>query len=308
MKFAVMGSGGIGGYVGGRLAEAGESVAFVARGRHLEAMRRHGLRIESPFGDVSLPAVTATDDVAAIGPVDVVIFAVKLGDTDAAARALAPLIGATTRIVTLQNGIDGREMIARHVAAEKIATGSIYISAHIREPGVIASPGGARRMMIDRLGGDAMIGAFLASCERLIGLDTSGTDAIAPVIWRKFVTITAFAGITCLVRLPIGAIFDHPESAALLGDLVEENVAVAQAAGHDLGANAAAEILALFRGVPGSVKSSMLVDLEAGRPLELPWLSGRVLDLARAHGIDTPGTRAVVAALAPHVNGSGARR
>jgi 2-dehydropantoate 2-reductase len=135
MKIAVMGAGGIGGYVGGRLAQAGEAVHFIARGRNLEALRRGGLRIECPLGDATL-AVAATDDPASTGPVDLVLVAVKLGATDAAARRLAPLIGDKTRIVTLQNGIDAREMIARHVEEHRISAGSMYLSAVLREPGV----------------------------------------------------------------------------------------------------------------------------------------------------------------------------
>ena len=164
MKIAVVGAGGIGGYVGGRLAEAGESVHLVARGRHLEALRRNGLRIECPLGDVTLPGIEATDDPAEIGPVDVVVFAVKLGGTDAAARSLAPLIGGHTRIVTLQNGIDSKEMIARHVDETQIAAGCTYLSAHIREPGVIHAPGGAHGLIIDELSGDPAIAAFVRSC------------------------------------------------------------------------------------------------------------------------------------------------
>jgi 2-dehydropantoate 2-reductase len=152
MRIAVMGAGGVGGYIGGRLAETGESVHFVARGAHLEALRARGLTIESPSGDATLANVEASEDPAAIGPVDLVLFAVKLGGTDAAARALAPLIGAQTRIVTLQNGIDSKAMIARHVEERRIAAGSIYISAAIREPGVIHSP---RIRRVLRTGGGA---------------------------------------------------------------------------------------------------------------------------------------------------------
>ena len=305
MKIAVLGAGGIGGYVGGRLAEAGESVHLVARGTHLEALRRNGLRIECPLGDVTLPGIAATDDAAEIGPVDVIVFAVKLGGTDVAARSLAPLIGGHTRIVTLQNGIDSKEMIARHVDETQIAAGCTYLSAHIREPGVIHAPGGPHGLIIDELSGDPTIAAFVRACLVASGLEARATADIEHVLWEKFVTVVAFSGVTCLTRSPIGAVFAHPESVAFLRRLLAENLSVAAASGQGFAADRAEAIVALFRSLPGSTKSSMLVDLEAGRPLEMPWLSGRILVLARSFGRETPATAAVVAALVPHVEGAG---
>lgn len=305
MRVAVVGAGGIGGYVGGRLAEAGESVALVARGRHLDALRRNGLRLECPLGDVTLPGIEVTDDPAEVGPVDVVVFTVKLGAADVAARSLAPLIGGQTRIVTLQNGIDSKAIIARHVEATRIAAGCTYLSAHIREPGVIHAPGGAHGMTVDSLAEDPTIAAFVRACLRATGLEAGATADIERVLWEKFVTLVAFSGATCLMRSPIGVIFGHPESVAVLQDLVAESLTVARASGQDFGVDRAEAILAFFRSMPGSTRSSMLVDLEAGRPLEMPWLSGRMLALARSYGQPAPATAAVVAALAPHADGHG---
>ncbi|MFO1143120.1 MAG: 2-dehydropantoate 2-reductase [Amaricoccus sp.] len=303
MKVAVVGAGGIGGYVGGRLAEAGETVALVARGPHLEALRRDGLRIECPLGDVSLPGIKATDDPAEIGPVDIVIVTVKLGGTDAAAGALAPLLAAHTRVVSLQNGIDAKAMIARHVDARQVAAGCTYLSAHIRAPGVIHAPGGAHGMTVDGLSGDPAIGGFVQACLRATGLEAKATEDIDRVLWEKFVTLVAFSGATCLTRSPIGTVFAHPEAVGLLRALVVENLSVAAAAGQDFGPDRGDALIAFYRTLHGSTKSSMLVDLEAGRPLEMPWLSGRMLDLARSFGQQAPATAAVVAALAPHVEG-----
>ena len=308
MRIAVMGAGGIGGYVGARLAEAGEPVHFIARGAHLEALRRNGLRLECPLGDVTLAGVDATDDPAAIGPVDLVLVAVKLGATDAAAGALAPLIGRDTRVVTLQNGIDAREMIARHVEERRIAAGCTYLSASIREPGVIHAPGGPHRMTIDGLSGDPVIAAFVAACRRSIGLEAAVSDDIRRTLWDKFVTLVAFSGATCLARSPIGAVFETPETLAFLRRVVGENLAVAEGAGQGFAADKAESIVALFRGLPHATKSSMLIDLEAGKPLEMPWLQGRMLEIGRAQGIETPAISAVVAALAPHAGGRRAER
>ena len=152
MQIAIMGSGGVGGYVGARLAEAGEDVCFVARSAHLTAMRNRGLRVVSPYGDVYLPRVFATDTPAEIGVVDLVIFTVKTWDTDEAARGIGPLVGAQTRILTLQNGIDSVEAIQRHAPPGQVVGGIIYVPAAVSEPGVIASPGGPRRLVADRHG------------------------------------------------------------------------------------------------------------------------------------------------------------
>ena len=147
----------------------------------------------------------------------------------------------------------------------------------------------------------------MQSCLRATGLEARATADIEHVLWEKFVSVVAYSGATCLTRSPIGVVFAHPESVAFLRRLVAENLSVAAAAGQGFAADRAEAILALFRSIPGSTKSSMLVDLEAGRPLEMPWLSGRMLAFARSFGLQTPATAAVVAALAPHVEGVGPR-
>ena len=166
MRIAIMGSGGVGAYVGSRLQAAGEDVSFIARGAHLEAMRRDGLRIESPVHPLHLPSVRATENPSDIGPVDLIIFAVKLGDTETAARSLGPMIGEPTRILTLQNGIDSIGMIAPHVAGAQVRGGVIYVSAVIDRPGVIRSPGGLYMIVADAAKGDPVMAEFFAACAR----------------------------------------------------------------------------------------------------------------------------------------------
>lgn len=175
--------GGIRGYVGGQLAQAGESVVLIARGPHLDALGRRGLRIECPLGDMTLPEVEATGSTAELGPVDVAVFTVKLGGTEAAARSLALLIGRHTRVIPLQNGIDSKEALSRHVDAGAIAAGCTYLSAHVREPGVIHAPGGAHGMTIDGLGGDPTVAAFVDACRRAVGLEAKLTSEIDRVLW-----------------------------------------------------------------------------------------------------------------------------
>ena len=300
----MVGAGGIGGFVGARLAEAGETVGFVARGAHLAAMRQAGLRVESPVGNLHLPTVMATDDPSEIGPVDLVLFTVKLGDTATAAAALEPLLGEKTRIVTLQNGIDSRDMISRHVAAERIAAGCIYLSAAIKTPGVIGSPGGTGRIIVDSLGGDGAVAAFVAACNRTSGLEASATDAVSAALWEKLIALAAFSGITCLTRSPIGAVLKHPETVGFLKLMVAENVAVAAAEGEGSPPETPERLLRFFGNLAYETKSSMLIDLEAGKPLEVGWLAGRIVALGGAHAIATPGNAAVLAALAPHAKGN----
>ena len=304
MKIAVMGAGAIGGYVGGRLAEAGEEVHLVARGAHLDALRAAGLRIESPFGDVSLPDIHATNDPSEIGPVDIVLFTVKLVDTEIAASALMPLMKTGTRIVTLQNGIDSAEMISRHVPRDRIAEGIIYIGAQIKEPGVIANPGGVNRAVVDRMGDDPTLGAFFDACSRLKGIDIEPTGEPRKVVWQKFIALVAFSGVTCITRLPIGAVYEHPDSLEFMRTLLSENIDVANASGQDFSAADADSIVEFFRKQPYSQKSSMLMDLENGKPLELEWLSGRVHKLGMELGVPTPANTAVWAALCPWAKGA----
>ena len=303
MKIAVMGAGAVGGYVGGRLAEAGEEVHLIARGMHLDALRARGLTIETPLGDVSLPGIHATDDALDIGPVDIILFTVKLADTDAAAASLKPLMKPGTRIVTLQNGIDSAEMISRHVPRGQIAEGIIYIGPHIREPGVIAYPGGIHRAVVDGMGGDATMNAFFDVCSRLQGLDIVSTDEPRKTVWQKFIALVAFSGVTGITRLPVGAVYAHPDSLEFMRRLLSENISIANACGQDFAAEDADAVIELFGKQPYSQKSSLLIDLENGKPLELEWLSGRVHKLGAELGIETPANTAVWAALCPYAKG-----
>jgi 2-dehydropantoate 2-reductase len=303
VKIAVMGAGGIGGYLGGRLAEAGQQVHLVARGSHLAAIRANGLRIESAHGDAVIPDIHATAEPAEIGPVDLILFTVRLGDVDQAARALKPMVAARTKIVTLQNGIESKDMVGRHVDRAQIAAGVIYLPAFIQAPGVVFNPGGTRRMVVDRMGGDPVMADFFAACERAVGIDAEQTDDADKTVWGKFIDLTAFSGATSIARAPIGTVREHPETLAFLRQLLGEAIAVARAAGQDFDDAHADRTIQFFETLPHEQKSSMLVALEGGRPLELPWLSGKVRALGAEFGIPTPASAAVVAALAAYVDG-----
>jgi 2-dehydropantoate 2-reductase len=247
--------------------------------------------------------VTATDDPARIGVVDLIVFAVKLGDTEAAAQALAPLIGPGTRILTLQNGIDSVAMLTPFAGAAKVCGGVIYVSAVIDRPGVIRSPGGLHGIVADAAMGDSVMAAFAAACGRAEALDARLTDRIEGVIWEKFVTLTAISGSTSLLRANMGQILGHPEARAFYRQLLDEVLAVAHAAGHELRAGLADEIMARVARMPPSFRSSMSEDLERGKPLELPWLSGRVHALGQQLGVATPAHSAVYRGLVLYEHG-----
>jgi 2-dehydropantoate 2-reductase len=304
MRIAIMGSGAVGGYFGGRLAAAGEDVTFIARGAHLDALRRQGLRIVSPLGDAAVPQVQATDDPATIGPVDLVLFTVKLYDTEAAAEAIRPLIGPDTGVVTFQNGITGAEVLARKLGAEHVLGGVAKIAAVVAEPGVIRTTGTFAELIFGEL--DGRHSARVASLDAALGaagVEHVVSDNMRREIWDKMVFLSTFAGVTSLLRLPIGPIRSDPETRGLLRDGLAEASAVARAEEAGLPDDLVDRILGTIDGLPHQGKSSMLHDLEAGRRLEVAWLSGTIARLGRERGIATPIHALIATALKLHAGG-----
>ena len=275
MRIAMMGSGGIGGYLGARLDEGGEDVVFIARGAHLEAMRRSGLRLESQLGDVVLGRVRATDTPSEIGPVDLVIFAVKLYDTESAAAAMVPFVGPSTRVVTLQNGIDSVDTLARFAPRSQIIGGATYMSARVEAPGLIVHAGKNTQVVV---GGpdDTMIEVLRGACLKAGGVDFETVEDIESVLWNKFVTVSAFSGATSLMRAGVGRILANPQACIFLEQLRDEGVAVASAAEHPMPYDFSERIMSYWRSFPPETRSSMASDLAQGRPIELSWLSGRM--------------------------------
>ncbi|TCL72601.1 2-dehydropantoate 2-reductase [Rhizobium sp. BK251] len=303
MRIAIMGSGAIGGYLGARLAGAGQDVTFIARGAHLEAMRRHGLQLESPRGNVSLPQVTATEMPSDVGHVDIVFFAVKLYDNEEAAAAIVPMVGPETRVVTLQNGIDSVETLARWVPPSQVVGGVAYISGYIKEPGVIVHAGGATQFYV---GGhnDPVIGALQTACTRAGNIGLEAVEDIDQVLWTKFVTLCAFAGATSLMRSGIGPVLADPEARIFLGQLRDEGMAVAKAAGHPMRDGYEADARSRWQNLPPDTRSSMANDLLLGKRLELAWLSGRMHALGNELGVPTPAHTAVYRALHLYAKGA----
>jgi 2-dehydropantoate 2-reductase len=303
MRIAIVGAGGVGGYFGGRLAAAGADVTFLARGAHLDALRTRGLRIDSPQGNVHLPRVSATDDPAAIGPVDVVFFTVKLYDVEAAASALPPLVGPDTAVIPFQNGVDGVGIVTRAVGEAHAAGGTAYVSAVIAEPGVI------RHTAMDHLIFGELDGRRSTRLEQLLdacrpaGFQSTFSERITVDIWTKFVRLSVFSGMTAVTRCPIGTIVADPDLLDMLKAAVREATAVAQASGVAVPDDGAEQVEKAYKALPPQAKASMLEDLERGRRLELPWLSGAVVRIGRTVGIDTPVHRFITTVLTPHVNG-----
>jgi 2-dehydropantoate 2-reductase len=292
MKIVMMGSGGVGGYYGARLLQAGHEVSFVARGSHAEAMRRKGLRIRSELGDAQVP-VRVLDEPAQAGAADLVVVAVKLWDTEEAARAVARLPGAAA--VSLQNGVDKDETLAAALGRERVLGGVTHIGA------VIAHTGKLQRVTLGELDGsrsarlDAAVAAF-----RSAGVETVASDDIRRATWEKFTFLTALSGMTALTRKPVGEVRAHPATRAMLLDALREAVAVAQAEGARLDGSFAQKQLEMMDTLPPAMMSSMAQDLLRGRRLELPWLSGAVVRRAERHGLPVPAHRAIYAGLILH--------
>jgi 2-dehydropantoate 2-reductase len=303
MRIAIVGSGGLGGYFGGRLAAAGVDVTFLARGAHLEALRTSGLRIDSPNGNLLLPRVSATADASTVGAVDVVLFAVKLYDTESAIPLLAPLIGADTVIIPFQNGVESVDMLSHAVDRAHIAGGTSYVQAAIAEPGVI------HHIALDRIIFGELDGTRTPRLERLFeacrdaGVSPVLSDQIEIEIWSKFVHLSVLSGMTSVTRSPVGPLRDDPDLFAMWQAALVETIAVARAKGIALPRSLFDELITLVQQVPAQAGSSMLQDLERRRRLELPWLCGAVVRMGHALEVDTPVHRFIATVLKPHVNG-----
>jgi 2-dehydropantoate 2-reductase len=287
-----MGSGAIGGYYGARAQEAGHDVVFIARGAHLDAMRRAGLRVESAFGDIVLPSVTATDVPATAGPVDLIVFAVKMYDTEESAAVITPLVGPGTRIVTLQNGIESASMLARAQASATVIPGLTYLSSIVKEPGIILNRGGPTRIVLGGAG-DPVVREFAGAVAQRPGVDLALVEDAWPEIWEKFATVSAFSGATSLMRSGCGPILANKETRTFLLQLRDEALDVCEAAGPRLASGARDRMLAVWESLPPQTRASMTHDLDQGRRLELDWLSGAVHRIGFAHGVKTPGHSAV---------------
>lgn len=300
MKFAIFGSGAVGGYYGARLAQAGHEVGFVARGEHLAAIRERGLRVESVLGDVTIQPARATSRPEELAPVDWVICAVKAWQVPEAGRALAPLVGPDTGVLPLQNGVEAADQLAAAVGAAAVVGGTTWILSTLAGPGLIRHSGAQPRIALGELDGrrtprvEALAAALTAA-----GVSTDVSSNVLGDIWQKFAFIAPVSGVGAVTRLPMGAWREIPETRALLRAAIEETVAVARAGGVELSPDAVDSTLAFVDRLPPHSTASMQRDISEGRPSELAAQSGTVVRLGAERGVPTPTHAALLAALLP---------
>ena len=306
MKIAVMGSGGVGGYFGGRLAQGENDVHFIARGEHLEALLEKGISVKSTLGDFDIRAIPATDDPEHIGEVDAVLFTVKSQDTRDAAQKVKPLLGTDTIVVSLQNGVGSEAVLEEALGEGRVLGGVAYIEAEISEPGVIAHKSPFARLAFGAFNGEtpekakALLEAF-KSAE----VEAELEEDIQRVIWTKWLFICAFSGVTAVTRKPIGKVLEDEDTTALYRAVMEEIATLAEAKGVGLPGDIVEERLGFSRNaLDAEMRSSLQQDLARGRPLELDALNGYASTLGDELGIETPANNFIYAALKLHKEGS----
>ena len=304
MKIAVVGAGGVGGYFGARLAASGQDVWFIARGAHLEAMRREGLRVLSANGDVLVKPVQATGRPADVGTADLVMIAVKLWSTGEALRDARPMVGPDTAVVSFQNGVVAVDQVAEAYGRGRTLGGVAAIAAVIDKPGVIRHTGTMATLQFGELDGamSPRIQALQQACEKA-GIQGRATDAIQKAIWEKYVFLVGASAMTALTRLPLGSVREDPDTRALFAQIMAEAAALGRAKGVALDADLVDKLLGRLDGLPREMVASMLGDLERGNRLELPWLSGGVAAMGKEAGVATPANQFVYAALKLYANG-----
>jgi 2-dehydropantoate 2-reductase len=300
MRIAVFGAGGVGGYFGARLAAAGQDVHFIARGEHLEAIRRRGLRVLSIKGDLVLFPANATDRPSDVGAVDWVICAVKTWQLEDAIAAMHPLLGPDTTILPLQNGVEAPDRIAAAVGAGRVLGGAAWLHSEIAEPGVVRHVSVEPRVALGELDGSLTKRAEnMRAALEAAGVRVEASREIRAVMWSKLLFIASFSGVGAVTRVPAGEFRELPPARALLRAAMEEVVAVAAAHGVRLADGIVDDTLRFADGLEPGTTSSLQRDVLAGRPSELEDQSGAVVRLGRQAGVPTPAHGFIYAALLP---------
>jgi 2-dehydropantoate 2-reductase len=303
MRIAAMGAGGVGGYFGARLHQAGHDVSFFARGRHLEAIRSNGLKVESAHGNAQLK-VRVLEDPREADVADVVLFAVKLWDTESAAERLRPVVGKDTVVIPFQNGVESIERLRKFFPAQSVLGGSAYIGTRIKSPGVIEHTGEMARLQfgpvipVQRPAAER----FLEVCKQA-GIQAEIPDDIVKANWEKFVFLVGLSSATALARSPIGVVRGDPDLRWLFEQAMRETWRLGRARGVALADDYVEGRMKFADGLHADMKASLLHDLENRGRLEAPWLCGAVVRMATQLGIDASINRSVYAALKPYVDG-----
>lgn len=307
MRFAILGSGAVGGYFGAKLAKAGQEVTFIARGAHLEAIRHKGLEVRSAkLGDFTVRAA-AENDTARIGPVDVAIVSVKAYDNQTALPMLKPLIGAETLVLTLQNGVDSVDDCAAIVGERHVLGGTTYVATALEGPGLIVQTGVHRSIIFGEVFGDTSritprvqkVADVLASADIQV---TPVADARVP-IWDKYVYLVAFSGFTGASHLAIGHIWKYPHVQNMFYACSREIAAIAKAEGVTISPNRFDTLQEYMTNLPGTTRSSLLIDLEQGKRIEVEALQGAAVRRAKKHNVQVPIVSTLYALLKPWENG-----
>jgi 2-dehydropantoate 2-reductase len=310
MRIAILGSGAVGGYFGAKLAGAGHDVTFVARGEHRDAIRARGLSVKSPLGDFTVRA-PAEDDTAKVGHVDLVLFAVKAYDNDGALPLLRPLVGPETIVLPLQNGVEAAEQVASIVGQEPTLGGTTYIATALEAPGVIVQTGHYRRIVLGEwFGAGHRVSSRVARLGEALGAADIQADTVADArvpVWEKFVYLAPLGGLAAAARRPAGVVWRDPALRAQFLAGVREVEAVGRAEGLGIADDIIERVTTYMNGVSPEMRPSLLIDLSAGKRLEVEALQGAVVRRGVARGVPTPVMATLYAVLAPHAGGRGAR-
>ena len=305
MRIAVIGAGGIGAIYGASLAKAGADVVFVARGAHVAAMRENGLRIEGDRGEIHIRPAQATDDIASIGIVDYVLFAVKLWDVESAGEQIRSIVGPDTAVIPLQNGVDAAERLSKILGPEPVMGGTAYVTGSIVAPGIVRQTGRHQTMTFGELGGgNSQRGLRLRELCEAAGFEGVLSPDVMVPIWQKFLLLAPMSGLCALTRLPLGKWRTDSDLLGLYETALRETDTVGRAEGVRLPPDGIDRALATMWSMPDHLMASMGNDLLRGNRLELPWLGGKVVELGRRYAIPTPANSFMYTALKPYANGA----
>ena len=304
MKIAVMATGGVGGVFGAKFAEAGEDVTFIARGAHLAEIKKNGLTILDDGGEVNIKDIKITDEPESIGTVDFIIFAVKLWDTESAANMCKPMLGSETILIPFQNGVSATETISKIIGETHTGRGISRVSASIEAPGIIRRVGSYGSLAFAEAGGSqsTRMETFLDICNR-VGIEAEIPNDIFQTLWQKYILLVTVSGMTTAARQPMRSLITSSEGLSTAINAMTEVAEVGRAVGVDLPIDTVERLVNFLKKMPPTMKASQAIDLENGRRLEAPWLTGNVCEMGRNLGIPTPTNDTLYSVIEPYIMG-----